>query len=41
MKKRIVIEIQKRTRDKLKKIRITRSETYDGIINRLIETNDR
>lgn len=31
------IQITKETREKLKKLRITKRESYDEIINRLIE----
>jgi predicted CopG family antitoxin len=31
------IQIRKETREKLKKLRITKRESYDEVINRLIE----
>ncbi len=31
------IRIKKKTRERLKKLRVTRRESYDEIINRLIE----
>ena len=31
------IQIRKETREKLKKLRITKRETYDEIIDRLVE----
>jgi predicted CopG family antitoxin len=31
------IMVRKETRDRLKKLRITRRETYDEILNRLME----
>ena len=37
MKKRTTIQIEHKTLEKMKKIRITKRETYDEIINRLME----
>ncbi|MDI6798627.1 MAG: hypothetical protein QMD12_01355 [Candidatus Aenigmarchaeota archaeon] len=37
MRELTTIQIEKRTREKLKKLRITKRETYDEIINRLIK----
>jgi len=37
MNKYTTIQIRKETREKLKSLRITKRETYDEIINRLIE----
>ena len=37
MEKRTTIQIEKKTLEKLKKKRITKRETYDEIINRLME----
>ena len=31
------IQVRKETREKLKKLRITKRESYDEVINRLIE----
>ncbi len=36
MERRTTIQIEKKTLDRLKKLRITRRETYDEILNRLI-----
>lgn len=36
MKEPTTIQIEKQTRKKMKKLRITRRETYDEIINRLM-----
>ena len=35
------IQINKETRDNLKKLRITRFDTYDEIINRLMKEHDK
>ena len=40
MEKRTTIQIEHRTLEKMKKIRITKKETYDEIINRLMKQND-
>ena len=37
MEKYTTIQIRRETRERLKTLRITRRETYDEIINRLIE----
>lgn len=37
MEKRTTIQIEHKTLQKLKKLRITKKETYDEIINRLIK----
>lgn len=37
MEKRTTIQIEHKTLDKMKKIRITKRETYDEIINRLLK----
>jgi len=34
------IQIEKKTLEKLKKLRITRRETYDEILNRLMKNAD-
>jgi predicted CopG family antitoxin len=36
MKEYTTIQIRKETREKLKKLKLTRRESYDEIINRLI-----
>lgn len=36
MEKRTTIQIEKTTLEKLKKLRITKRDTYDEILNRLI-----
>jgi hypothetical protein len=36
MQQRTTIQIEKRTLERMKKLRITKRETYDEIINRLI-----
>lgn len=36
MEKRTTIQIEHKTLEKLKKLRITKRETYDEILNRLI-----
>lgn len=36
MEQRTTIQIEKKTLEKLKKLRITKRETYDEILNRLI-----
>lgn len=41
MEKRTTIQIEHKTLQKLKKLRITKRETYDEIINRLIKQNDK
>jgi len=41
MKQRTNIQIEHETLDKLKKLRITKRETYDEILNRLIEEHMR
>jgi hypothetical protein len=40
MEQRTTIQIERKTLEKLKKLRITKRETYDEIINRLIENAD-
>ena len=37
MEKRTTIQIEHKTLEKLKKLRITKRETYDEILNRLIK----
>ena len=37
MDKRTTIQIERTTLDKLKKLRITKRETYDEILNRLMK----
>lgn len=37
MEKRTTIQIEKRTLDRLKELRITKRDTYDEILNRLID----
>lgn len=37
MEKRTTIQIEHKTLEKMKKMRITKRETYDEIINRLIK----
>ncbi|GAI23504.1 unnamed protein product [marine sediment metagenome] len=39
MEQRTTIQIEKRTLERLKKLRITKRETYDEILNRLINEN--
>jgi|WetSurMetagenome_2_1015567.scaffolds.fasta_scaffold1761467_1 hypothetical protein len=36
---RTTIQVEKKTLDRLKKIKITKRETYDEILNRLIDNN--
>jgi len=40
MEKRTTIQIEHETLEKMKKQRITKKETYDEIINRLMKKND-
>jgi len=40
MDKRTTIQIEHKTLEKMKKIRITKRETYDEIINRLMENKN-
>ena len=40
MEHRTTIQIEHKTLEKLKKLRITKRDTYDEILNRLIEKND-
>jgi hypothetical protein len=37
MEQRTTIQIERKTLEKLKKLRITKRETYDEIINRLMK----
>ena len=39
MKQRTNIQIEHKTLEKLKKLRITKRETYDEILNRLMKEN--
>jgi len=39
MEKRTTIQIEHKTLGKLKKLRITKKETYDEILNRLIKND--
>ena len=39
MEKRTTIQIEHKTLEKLKELRITKRETYDEILNRLVEEN--
>lgn len=39
MKEPTTIQIEKKTRKKLKTLRMTKHETYDEIINRLVKNN--
>lgn len=39
MEQRTTIQIEKKTLDKLKELRITKRDTYDEILNRLIDKN--
>lgn len=39
MEHRTTIQIEKRTLEKLKELRITKRDTYDEILNRLIDKN--
>ena len=39
MEKRTTIQIEKKTLDRLKDLRITKRDTYDEILNRLIDEN--
>jgi len=39
MEQRTNIQIEHRTLEKLKKLRITKRETYDEILNRLMKKN--
>ncbi len=39
MDKRTTIQIEHKTLEKLKKLRITKRDTYDEILNRLIKEN--
>lgn len=40
MNKRTTIQIEYKTLEKMKKLRITKKETYDEIINRLMKEHD-
>ena len=40
MIKRTTIQIEHKTLEKMKRLRITKRETYDEIINRFIKEND-
>jgi len=40
MKERTTIQIEHKTLEKMKRLRITKKETYDEIINRLIKEHD-
>ncbi len=40
MEERTTIQIEHKTLEKMKKLRITKKETYDEIINRLMEKHD-
>ncbi len=40
MEERTTIQIEHKTLEKMKKMRITKRETYDEIINRLIKEHD-
>ena len=37
MEKRTTIQIEKKTLDRLKELKITKRDTYDEILNRLID----
>ncbi len=39
MEQRTTIQIEHKTLEKLKKLRITKRETYDEILNRLMKEN--
>ncbi len=39
MEQRTTIQIEKKTLDRLKELRITKRDTYDEILNRLIDKN--
>jgi len=39
MEERTTIQIEHKTLEKMKKLRITKKETYDEIINRLMKKN--
>ena len=39
MEERTTIQIEKKTLDRLKELRITKRDTYDEILNRLIDKN--
>ena len=41
MEKRTTIQIEKNTLERLKKLRITKRETYDEILNRLIKNENK
>ncbi|MBU2523338.1 MAG: hypothetical protein KKE23_03550 [Nanoarchaeota archaeon] len=40
MEERTTIQIEHKTLEKMKKLRITKRETYDEIINRLMKTKN-
>ena len=40
MKQRTNIQIEHKTLEKMKKLRITKKETYDEIINRMMENQN-
>jgi len=40
MERRTTIQIEHKTLEKMKKLRITKKETYDEIINRMMENQD-
>lgn len=39
MEQRTTIQIERKTLDRLKELRITKRDTYDEILNRLIDKN--
>jgi len=41
MEQRTNIQIEHKTLEKLKKLRITKRETYDEILNRLMKKNEK
>ena len=41
MEQRTTIQIERKTLDRLKELRITKRDTYDEILNRLINKNDK
>lgn len=41
MEKKTTIQIEQKTLEKLKKLRITKRETYEEILNRLMSNNEK
>ncbi|KKL85927.1 hypothetical protein LCGC14_1949820 [marine sediment metagenome] len=41
MEDKTIIQVSKKTVERLKKLKITRFDTYDEIINRMLDKNDK